>query len=136
VKTRTARATVPALLGLAAALSFAGCGGDCGSASGSVTLDGQPLREGLITFHPAGDGPTAYGQVNAGEFTLSTGQKSGLKVGKYQVTVSATTIPESGSGQPGRLLTPKKYASKETSGLEADVKSGGNRFKFEMRSKP
>jgi hypothetical protein len=117
-------------LGLAA-----GCGsGDWATASGKVTLDDAPLKEGVITFHPAGDQASAYGQVTDGEFSINTGQKTGLKPGKYKVTVSATTVPESGSAQRARLLTPKKYAVKETSDLEADVKPGSNSFTFAMHS--
>jgi hypothetical protein len=116
------------------AIFLAGCGG-AGTVTGEVTLDGTPLKEGLITFHPADPGPTAYGQVKAGEFNLSTGQKASVPPGKYKVTVSASTIPEMGTKQEAKLLTPAKYAKPDTSGLEAEVKSGSNRFKFEMKSK-
>jgi hypothetical protein len=122
------------LFALVVVACVAGCGSR-GSATGTVTLDGTPLKEGLITFHPVEPGPTAYGQVKEGEFTVSTGQKTGLQAGKYKVTVSASTIPEPGSTKEAKLLTPAKYSRPETSGLEAAVGSGSNRFKFEMKSK-
>lgn len=114
----------------------AGCGaGDWGTATGRVTLDGEPLKQGVVSFHPAGSDATAYGQVNDGSFTVNTGQKSGLKAGSYIVTVSATSVPPSGSNQVAKLLTPQKYASKATSDLKAEVKPSSNQFEFALRSK-
>lgn len=115
--------------------ALAGCSGNWGTASGTVTLDGSALKEGSITFHPEGEGPTAYGQVSNGEFTVSTGQQAGLPVGKYKVTVVHMTVPESGSKEKAKYLTPPRYARPETSGLEADVKPGGNSFQYELTSK-
>lgn len=120
------------LLGLA----MLGCSGSWGNASGEVTVDGTALKEGVITFHPVEGGATAYGQVTAGAFTISTGQKTGLKAGKYRVTVSAMTIPEPGSTETAKMLTPVKYSRTETTDLEATVTGGSNRFKFELRTSP
>lgn len=118
------------------ALALAGCAGDWGGASGTVTLDGAPLDAASISFVPADGGATAYGQVKDGAFSLSTGQKDGLKAGKYRVSISASTIPAMGTKEVAKLLTPKKYAGTDTSGLEADVKPGSNSFNFELSSKP
>ncbi len=130
------RIRLPAILAAALALATAGCGGDWGSCSGTVALDGAPLKDASITFEPTNGGPTAYGQVKDGEFTVGTGQKDGLAAGKYRVSVSASTVPQMGSKEQAKLLTPKKYAGFDTSGLEADVKPGSNRLKFELSSKP
>ncbi len=116
-------------------LALAGCGGSWGSASGTVTLDGTPLKDGIITFHPAGGGATAYGMVKDGSFSIATGQDGGLATGEYKVTVSASTIPKEGTGETAKLLTPVKYAKPESTDLEAVVNSGPNSFKFEMKSK-
>lgn len=124
------------LLSLALCPVVAGCGsGTWGTATGTVTLDGEPLKDGVITFHPAGKQASGAGQVTDGNFTISTGQKEGLSVGKYKVTVSASTIPKEGTSERAKLLTPPKYARTETTDLEADVKSGSNKFTFEMHSK-
>ena len=117
-------------------LALAGCAGDWGGATGTVTLDGAPLKEASISFVPTDGGATAYGQVKDGAFALSTGSKDGLKAGKYRVSISASTIPQMGTKEQAKLMTPKKYASPETSGLEEVVKSGSNSFKFELSSKP
>ena len=118
------------------ALTFTGCAGDWGGASGTVTLDGAPLKDASISFVPVDGGATAYGQVKDGAFALNTGQKDGLKAGKYRVAISASTVPQMGSKDAAKLLTPKKYSSPETSGLEEEVKPGSNSFKFELSSKP
>lgn len=116
---------------------LAGCGsGDWGTATGTVTFGEAPLKEGIITFHPESGGATAYGQVRDGEFEISTGSKSGLAVGQYKVTVSASTIPKEGTGEQARLLTPKKYSQPGLTDLKATVGSGLNRLRFELIDKP
>jgi hypothetical protein len=123
-------------LSLALCPVVAGCGsGTWGTASGTVTLEGTPLKDGVITFHPGSEQAPGVGQVKDGEFTVTTGQKEGLKVGKYKVTVSARTIPKEGTNEQPKWLTPPKYARPETTDLEADVKSGSNKFTFEMKGK-
>ena len=114
-------------------LALAGCGGSWGSASGTVTLDGTPLKDGIITFHPVGGGATAYGTVTDGSFSLATGQDGGLATGKYKVTVSATSIPKEGTSETAKLSTPVKYSKPDTTDLDAVVNGGLNSYKFEMK---
>jgi hypothetical protein len=125
------------LIAVLVAALLPGCGsGDWGSGTGTVSVDGTPLKAGIVTFHPRDGGAAAYGQVTDGKFTLYTGQQAGLKTGQYQVTVSATSIPEPGSTEKARLLTPEKYARPETSGLAEAVKGGSNTFDFKLSSAP
>ncbi|MEW4528881.1 carboxypeptidase-like regulatory domain-containing protein [Maioricimonas sp. JC845] len=58
--------------------------------TGVIQLDGQPLADAVVTFHPNENGLNgATGQTNAdGEFTLVTGKRSGIVPGSYKVTVS------------------------------------------------
>lgn len=121
-----------ALFGLAACFAFVGCSGGWGTASGTVTLDGVALKEGTITFHPEGEGATATGRISNGEFTISTGQKTGLRAGEYKVTIAHMTIPASGSSEQAKFLTPEKYSRPDTSGFVAVVKGGSNRFQYDM----
>ncbi|HTN75245.1 MAG TPA: hypothetical protein VL096_08360 [Pirellulaceae bacterium] len=116
-------------------LALSGCSQAYDSqVSGEVALDGKPLTLGTITFHPLGDGPLAYGQIDAaGKFALSTGANAGLKPGDYVVTIVATGPPPSDM-IPGALLTPAKYGSKDKSDLKATVVAGKNHFKLEMKS--
>ena len=53
-------------------LAVAGCGSVCG-VSGSVTYDGQPVDDGMITFYPAdGQGPTSAAPIRAGRYSIDS----------------------------------------------------------------
>src|SRR5438105_12137453 len=82
---------------LAATLSsliLAGCNGGGGiKLSGKVTLDGQPVEGGSLTFSPEdGQGQPVAGGIEAGEFTVS-----GLTPGKKRVKV---TLAAEGETKP------------------------------------
>jgi hypothetical protein len=123
------------LVALVATVASSGCGpANWGTATGTVTVDDQPLKSGVVTFQPVAGGAAAYGQVTDGKFTLYTGQDAGLKAGQYQVTVAAQSVPEPGSKDRAKLLTPEKYASPATSGLKEEVRAGSNNFELRLKS--
>src|SRR6516164_1095401 len=66
----------------------AGCSSQSdGTVSGEVTLDGNPLKEGVITFIPAGGkSPTASAKIVDGRFSAT------VPVGQMQVRISAPKI--------------------------------------------
>jgi hypothetical protein len=67
----------------------AGCGGSSakGTVNGTVTLDGQPLKEGTVRFVPVdGKTPTADGIVRDGKFTAA------VPVGEMRVEFSAPKV--------------------------------------------
>jgi hypothetical protein len=126
---------------LAALAVLAGCGGG-GSVSGKVTLDGQPLTSGTVTFHPVGSGPTAIGTIGTdGRYELRIGDDRSVPPGDYLVTVEATeavtsepsAAPAKGPPPPPRRLTPEKYAEKDTTDLRFTVKSGGNTIDLPLK---
>jgi len=125
------------LVVLAAILCAAasGCGTSEATVSGEVTLDGAPLRSGVVTFHPKA-GPAAYGRIQTdGSYTLSTGDKTGLQPGNYRVTVVATKAVkvEDMSGEEGPPpLTPSRYHRLETTPLEFTVEPRGNWIPLEL----
>ena len=109
--------------------------------SGSVQLDGQPIKTGSINFTPT------EGQATAGGAVISNGKfaipgDNGLLAGKYRVAISA---PASGTDKaapalPGEApplakdLIPPEWntASNQT----VEVKKGGpNSFPFEISGK-
>ena len=108
-----------------------GCGASNESTvSGKVTLDGQPLERGTVTFHPVAGGPAAYGQIQANSsYRLKTGSAAGLALGKYVVTVVATESPklseEAGEKIPP-LLTPERYGEVKRTDLEFTIRPGDN----------
>jgi len=121
---------------------MAGCGpsGDSRQAvRGTVTLDGQPLAEGIISFRPAPgtSGNTAGGAIRQGRFELPA--ERGLPPGEYVVqiqsyertgrTVDTTDDPLGGPAAPERV--PIRF--RQTGQLKATVVADGeNVFKFKL----
>jgi len=120
-----------------------GCS-DLAGVSGSITLDDRPLIGGrdqrvTVVFVPeSGSGATAAALVDAdGQYTLSTGTKSGVLPGNYLVAISAVEVLRSKdeSAPPGgRRLTPRIYSDPRQSGFRAEVQPGNNTFNFDLRS--
>jgi hypothetical protein len=118
-----------------------GCSGpNAASVSGNVTLDGQPLTTGMVSFYPDGDGAPASGSIDAnGNYSLSTGTDVGLAPGKYIALVVATKDPpqpydKTGAEIPPIPITPGKYGSTNTSDLRFDVKPGKNTIALNLVS--
>lgn len=79
---------------LVALTLMAGCGPSLVPVQGKVTVDGQPLTTGNITYYPA-DGKAqdetnvGYATVQSdGTYKLADG-KSGIAAGKYKVVITA-----------------------------------------------
>jgi hypothetical protein len=113
---------------------------------GTVTLDGQPLATGFITFTPAAGQPTQSGGIiTGGRFSVPRDQ--GPVPGKYSISINSAsaevTLPpeEVKTGLPGHVPPnrtrdpiPDKYNAKTT--LTAEVKEGGgNSFQFDLKTK-
>lgn len=112
---------------------------------GTVTLDGQPLANGTITFMPAGGGGTGGGsEIKDGSFSIS--RDAGLVPGNYNVAINASAKreerakPEQVGGtrkesQLAKELIPAKFNSKTV--LKAEIKKGGgnDNLKFDLESK-
>lgn len=102
--------------------------------SGVVTIDGEPLKHGSITFIPikkpgvvsrAGGASLEDGRFSVSSFTPN----DGLIQGKYEVMVNAIE-PMNETSQ--RWHAPKKYASTKTSGLTLDVSKTMEEVKFDL----
>jgi hypothetical protein len=110
--------------------------------SGRVTLNGQPLAQGMIQFQPAA-GPGA-GSMSGGclikDGSYSIPRDQGLVPGNYKVAIfgAGTGAAAPKDEAPGRssALTadpvPSQYNVQTT--LSAEVKSdAANRFDFELK---
>ena len=87
---------------VASALLVTGCE-QAGMVKGLVTLDGEPLTTGVITFNPTAGGPTAYGAIGTdGRYELRTGAAAGLTAGEYVVTVAANAAAPAATPEPAR----------------------------------
>ncbi|AMV40528.1 hypothetical protein [Planctomyces sp. SH-PL62] len=125
------------------ALVAAGCGGQEGPprepVEGVVTLDGEPLEKGLITFTPAAGGELVVsGLIVDGTFALPREEGPGL--GPHRVDVwskKATGKTLKDADDPENLVEerveviPARYNLK--SELRAEVvQGGGNQFTYEL----
>lgn len=89
--------------------------------TGTVTLDGEPLPTGSITFMPVAGTNSCTGEIVDGKFALSTFSKGdGAPPGDYKVSVEAWTTPP-GMGVEGVPAIPKKYMDANLSGLTATI---------------
>jgi hypothetical protein len=131
----------------AAALSCWGCGGPSDdlprqAVRGTVTLDGAPLKGGLIQFQPDQPGLSTAGAAGIADGTYSVAKAEGLVPGKYLVMVTSTPPPTplppgTAPGDPvapPKETIPPQYNAKTK--LSAEVtKEGPNKFDFELKSK-
>lgn len=143
-------ATVLGLIGVGA-LALAGCnssGLPAGAAAveGTVTLNGTPVSEAVVTFR-SDTGSAAAGQTDEqGVYRLSSADiPGGVTPGIYQVTVKKMEKVQPGlteedpNYRPGQTTTaapknllPEKYARPQTSGLQATVEEGANVVPLEL----
>ncbi len=116
---------------------------------GQVLLDGKPVANALVVFHPAGaDETRPRAETDSdGRFAVSTyGTGDGAPTGEYKVAVldlhgegEAGEAPadEGGArkGAPGR--PPARYADPESSDLRARVLEGNNELEpFRLKPGP
>jgi len=127
----------------AAALALAGCSDPYAGrqdVAGTVTLAGQPLKNGSITFFPAdGQGTQSGAGIDNGAYKIP--RQQGLKPGKYRIEITAgdgkTPTNEEAGGPGGSTnivsvdLIPEEWNTK--SKKEVTVKAeGGNTFDFDI----
>ena len=113
---------------------------------GTVTLDGQPLKSGSVTFETKGARPAIAKVVN-GEITEVTTYDTGdgAPVGAHLVAVSATadagpaialnpgdTPAPKANYMSGKSLIPLAYNNPSTSGLTAEIKAGENTVELKL----
>jgi hypothetical protein len=131
--------TIWAAAPLAALALLAGCSGGpaAGTVSGEVTLDGQPLKQGLIRFVPAdGKTATADGPIADGKYSVA------VPAGEKKVEISAAKVvgrhkmydtPDSPVVEDSVELLPARYNVR--SELTYTVTKGPQEKKFDLTSK-
>jgi len=128
-------ARMPVLLGLLACGCWcAGCGTGApptGSVSGKVTLNGQPLTTGVVTFVNEETGAGASDELDpSGSYRIES-----IRTGEYNVAVHQAPLPPEQVGSRAelpKLNIPDKYLTPETSGLTATVNKGTNTRDFSL----
>jgi len=145
-------------------LAFSGCGSGgiaVNYVEGTVTLDGAPLADAVVSFSPVvgGTGKAAVGTTDAkGVFKLTATENTtiggGTAPGDYLVAITKPTLgaavdPDAWKTDPNygkddkeshskateiKSEVPAGYWAATTSGLTASVKSGSNTgIKFELK---
>ena len=144
------------LAGLTFALLICGCFGSTSETpvNGTLTIDGLPFENVLVSFHPATDPDAknliASGVTNIdGEFTLARedGEEFSIGVGTYLVTLTEGTLPErvTESNEPLAAQTfllslkhrplPVIYARHVDTPLTVDVRAGQTSYPLEIEKK-
>lgn len=137
---------VVCLFSLSALILIGGCGGSGAPetvlVSGTVTLDGVPVAQGMVSFKATGDTEKTYaGKIKDGKFEFPS------TVGQKRVEINSEEDVVGQKGVPGTIgdpvstenpvilkknIIPPKYNS--SSELEANVVSAGpNTFTFDLK---
>lgn len=108
-----------------------GCGAksDYLNVEGKVFYHDKPLANGTVVFQPADGPPSVAKTTDDGTFKIEPiDRMKGARIGLNKVRISARTQLTNGESEAalGRLITPERYATFESSGLTADVKPDGN----------
>ncbi len=137
VLSRRLAATTLAAIAL---IGLVGCGGgaDVAPVSGTVTLDGEPLANALVSFYPEEEGKRfSTGTTDAsGHYELVyTNDQKGAAIGKHVVKITTATVQgEGGPARPPKEKLPAKYNDDST--LTVDVTSGSNTgVDFDLQAK-
>jgi hypothetical protein len=145
---RFLRARVACFALLVSPCLVVGCGGKktppLTPVSGKVTVDGQPLTSGQVTFVPDVARPTEDRQDNVqtaglstgkigsdGSYTIITNGKSGAPLGKYKVTVTPSMVPApDAKGLPPTSFDRKKYSEE---GLKIEVVANPEPGRYDLK---
>jgi hypothetical protein len=111
--------------------------------SGHVTVDGQPISEGVIQFLPIEGtiGPEAGGVITKGQYEIA--QQRGPIVGKARVELRGSKKTgrkiQDPTGRPGTLTDEYKEMfppdCNTNSSLVREIKDGLNKWDFDIRTK-
>ncbi len=142
----------PLRLALAAlAIALGGCSQPppLGSVTGVVTIDGQPLKNVLVTFTPEASGDHAQVRSmglsdDAGRFALRTEtQRDGALAGEHRITVEDMAIYDAPRSEDGTILAmppvrfPAVYADALHTPLHATVRQNASQtIAVELVSRP
>ncbi|WP_428306220.1 hypothetical protein [Lacipirellula sp.] len=118
------------LVAVAVALSAAGCGKSGPTllpVKGKVTIDGQPAKEGGVTFHNAANQMIQLVSSirSDGTYVMMHNRDEGAPAGDYVVTVLVSETPMTPDGNYSGLpktVSNRKFADPGTTPLKVEVK--------------
>lgn len=118
---------------LSIVVGVAGCGSDMSTVEGTVSLDGNPVKDASVTFSPSAGGRPATGQTDSnGNFSLKYSRSNkGTPTGDYVVRISSNP----GDGEKEKI-PPRYNADADLNPeMKVEVKEGSNSFEFKLNSK-
>src|SRR5262245_38496945 len=109
---RICRLAAPWLL--IAGIALCGCGKaimNVAPVTGTVTLDGAPLKAASVSFQPKDGGRPSFGVTNEqGKYVLEYSlNELGAKVGACTVRITTLAASDDGSTKHAKELVPKRY---------------------------
>ncbi|NLX96157.1 MAG: carboxypeptidase regulatory-like domain-containing protein [Rhodopirellula sp.] len=134
------------------ALLLIGCGGSGGDlpplqpVSGTVILDGQPLKGAAVEFVPIGttSGTGASASTGPdGKFALKCQGRDGAPAGEYRVVISKEVMPDGSDPPPdvmpaesgAQQMLPPEYSDYEQTTIKKTVAEGGGTIDIELTTK-
>lgn len=135
------RAVVCFFVSLCAVLSQGGCkkgdGPDTVPVSGKVTVDGQAVTAGQVSYIPFDrDQPTggmSAGQIDqTGGYVIFTGGKQGAPPGRYKVTVTPSMVPTGDNKMPTAPFN-SKFADSAKTPLVVNVAAGAAPGTYDLK---
>jgi len=131
------------VIGIACLTWVTGCGGGGKSGEvevrGTVTVDGEPVERGSVTFLAADHGGAAGGGViNNGEYVASVtpGEKIVMVMGSKKVgeKLRLEGVPDSGMEEEFKTVTHANYNAQRLTPLRANIEGRTNDLNFELTS--
>jgi hypothetical protein len=121
----------------ACCLALTGCGDSSNAVRGRVTIDGQPVESGSITFEPAdGQGQATGAMIKVGSYELTGAQAPGPGAKTVVIQASRKTGRTVKAGPP---FPPEHMIEEEEqlrydgpSALQAQINPGNNECNFEL----
>ncbi len=135
-RTKRPNALLACVMAAALLMLAVGCGGERrGDVAGTVTFDGQPVAQGMISFECVeASGPPRNIPVRDGAYRASGA--AGLVPGTYLVRISAGDLDAMADGPEADQHTPFEHVPllppewNTESQLSVEVRQGRNTFNF------
>lgn len=118
--------------------STVGCGGneDLAGVHGTVTMDGEPLEDALVTFAPVEPGRPAAGRTDEqGRYELVFSRDAeGALIGEHMVSISTYNVVP-GEGDSEKVIPERVPAKYNVNSQEkVTVGKGSNEINFDLES--
>jgi hypothetical protein len=133
---RRPRKAFPSILQCAVLFVLAGCGAKTdlplAPVSGTITINQVPAPNLSVIFQPENGRPSMAITDESGRYELRYSQEhSGALIGRHTVLISSGDVSDAGVARSSRVSIPEEYNRRSM--LSAEVKSGRNRFDFDLK---